>query len=466
MKLGTLAAFVSASAVVFACSSSTTVVPGAPPPGTDDPANPDGKPALDPDDPANQPPHSLGTITLGESHATNGGKSSPIVSVSFVPDARAAKRCVTKIGTCEMLKAPKCTLRDTSTGCDSNEYCTYDDNCGSVCKKVARCEKSCDEDEVCKVDGAGASSCVKIESFDAGPVAFSGTTTSITLYPPYKFEGQGTGAPFLAGADLKVQAQGATGAGFEKFEESFKATTFLQTKQALSKIPREKVFGTGPLPLEWQAGEDAIVVTVSGSGGAVTCKAKDADGRFDVPREAINAALGEEGGSLSLSLQRVRKDVKKDKRASGELAGVKAIPEGWVELVTTSMETTSYRGCSQKLTPCGESECVDLSSSRDHCGACGNTCAGSQLCGGGKCMSAAQACEACISAVQQPGKTCAAQSTACANDSACSALLSCLGRCTNQTCQNDCFNQNPNGQTKYEQLSSCVRNACSESCQE
>ena len=219
MKLRLLATYVSLFSVA-ACATSTNSgvgepVPGGPVPGTEQPAEEE-------EDVTKQPPHSLGTIVLGESHGSGAStKSTPIVVASFLPDAVLGKSCRKKLDAgCEILEIPKCSKTSTSTtGCNSDEQCTFDVSCEPVCKKLALCEKPCSEDEVCKLASSTASrgTCVKSESFDAGPLAFSGTTTSITMYPPYRFESTGQGAPFLAGAELKFQAQGATEAGFEKF---------------------------------------------------------------------------------------------------------------------------------------------------------------------------------------------------------------------------------------------------------
>ena len=112
-----------------ACSSGSALNggggggPGGPPSSVDPPAGGD-------DDPANQAPHSLGSIVLGEAHASgDAGKSTPIVSATFVPDASQLVSCKTKLEAgCELQKIAMCAKNATSkTGCDANEACTVND---------------------------------------------------------------------------------------------------------------------------------------------------------------------------------------------------------------------------------------------------------------------------------------------------------------------------------------------------
>lgn len=202
-----------------------------------------------------------------------------------------------------------------------------------------------------------------------------------------------------------MKAQGASGDGFEAFDETFTTTTFIQTKPALDKIPREAVFGTGSLPVSWVAGADTIVVTVAGAGGSARCNAKDASGSYEVPRAVIERVLGDgdqQGTSLALSVARVRTETKKDKKVKGK----DAQPVGWLELTTSSLETTSFQGCSQGAA-CGEG-CVDLATDPDHCGACGKKCAAGQECSSGKCS--------VVACVKGPENTLAKCSDGCSND--------------------------------------------------
>lgn len=468
MKLAHRVSLLGIFAALAACTT-TTINQGGDPSGAAD-ADAGAGDELDPDDPANQPPHSLGTILLGETHAAGSGTPNPIVSVGFVPDARKARVCKKKLdAACEIVARVKCTdNEDSFTGCDDGEACVLDDDCAPKCKAIAVCSKECDEEESCTLDKSGKAVCAKIESFDAGPIAFSGTTTSITMFPPYAYENKGnTGAPFLAGAEITVQAQGAVDAGFEKFDESFKATTFLQTSPALNKIPRDKVFGTGALPISWKAGDDAILVTVTGPGGAVTCKANDADGKFDLPRAAIDAALGDDEGAgprnLSLTVARQRKETRKGFTAKGELSQVEVQPEGWLDLITLSSESTSFQGCGAGETACGSgSECANLQTDRDNCGACGKSCGGGLACGGGKCVDPATACDACVTAAQTGA--CKGTYDACRADTACRALETCLKACTTQQCAQECASAHEDGIDAFNDFLSCAGNACSGAC--
>ncbi len=463
-----LACALALTGVLVACTTKTiSTTNGAAPP---DPGA-DGGVELDPEDPANQPPHALGSIVLGESHvAGGGGKTVPLVSATFVPDAAAARACSTKLeGTCQIVPAPKCTTKpDSATGCDTGEYCTWDTSCSATCKKAVTCEKTCDSDETCKAGANGKGECVKTPTFDAGPIAFSGTTTAVTLYPPYRYEGKADGAPFLSGAELRVQAQGATEAGFEAFDESFTATTFVQTTPALNKLSTEKVFGTGPLTLGWVPGNDAIVITIAGAGGAVTCKAIDASGTFDVPRAAIAAAVGSSKpssgsttSSLSISVARQKKDVKKDKKTKGSLPDVEIQPEAWVELVTTSIESATFQGCAPGLTSCNAS-CVDLKTDSDNCGKCGTACTGGEVCGAGTCLSQEVACDACFK--DSETGACKAQWDACKANASCKAYLDCASACTTDSCISQCQTKNAGAASFLPAINTCVTQACGSVC--
>lgn len=450
-----------------ACTTTTTQS-GQAPPGSSPEGDADGT-EVDPDDPANQPPHSLGTIMLGESHvAGSGGTSYPIVSVSFVPDAMKARSCKKKLDeSCEIVAMAKCTEdEDSVTGCGDGEACVLDDSCAPACKKIAVCSKECDDEEICTLDKAGKAICAKPETFDAGPIAFSGTTTPITLYPPYSYEADGKGAPFLAGAEIKVQAQGAVDAGFEKFDEAFTATTFIQPSPALNKISREKFFGTGALPVAWKPGSDAILVTMTGPGGTVTCKAKDAEGKFDVPRSAIDAALGdrsenEGAANVSLSVSRQRKETRKGHKAKGELSQVTVQPEGWLDLVTVSTEATSFQGCPGTQAICGDG-CANLQTDPENCGSCGKVCSQGMACGGGKCVDPAAACDACFDTSKTGA--CKTSFNACKADASCNSLWTCVEPCTNETCVQTCLSQHPDGQTKLQAFFGCAQNACADVC--
>lgn len=474
--LSTVAALLSLTAVAACATSAKTTI--------QDPANPDGTTPGDgttpveeeSDDPADQPPHSLGTIVLGEAHGSGAStKSTPIVSATFLPDAMLGRSCKKSLTDgCEIQEIAKCTKVSTSTtGCNSNEACVLDNTtCKATCKAFAVCEKACDDDEVCKLSSSSSTStagtCVKKESFDAGPLAFSGTTTSITMFPPYQFESTGQGAPFLGGAELHVQASGATEAGFEKFDEKFTATTFLQTTPSLSKISKEKVFGTGALPIAWAPANDTIVISISGAGGTATCKVKDSLGKFDVPRSVVKAAQGDSTttsstSALSISVARQRKEVKKDKKAKGTLSISEVKPDGWLELVTMSTERASFQGCASSQAICDDT-CTDLAYDRDNCGTCGNVCGSSQTCSAGKCTggSTGTTCSSCRSSATSG--SCSSYYSSCTANTDCYYLASCAQSCTTASCVTTCENQYPAGKSYYASLKSCLSSYCSGSC--
>src|SRR5690606_2173034 len=137
-------------------------------------------------------------------------------------------------------------------------------------------------------------------------------------------------------------------------------------------------------------------------------------------------------------------------------------PEGWVELITMSTESASFEGCSTGQSVCGD-ECTDLREDPDNCGECGKRCPGSQACGNGTCGGSSQSCEECIQGAQSG--TCASSTNACFNDSACSALLQCLGSCNgNQSCLADCESTHAAGVGKASAYVNCLEAACASAC--
>jgi hypothetical protein len=498
--LSAAAALLAASAVVACATSEKTSIadptaPGATPADPNDPAA-----AAESDDVTMQPPHSLGTIILGEQHGSGGTtgstKSTPIVSATFVPDALVTRKCTeTLTNGCEIQKAPKCTkVKGTATGCNANEACTYDTSCSAVCKAFAVCDTACSADEVCQPKTTGSTSgssgttgttvgeCVKTATFDAGPLAFSGTTTSITMFPPYQFESTGQGAPFLGGAQLTVQASGSTGAGFDKFDETFTATTFLQTMPSLSKLAKSDVFGTGSLPIGWAPGSDSIVISISGAGGTATCKVEDSLGKFDVPRSVIKAAqlnpstttdTGDTGdGSLTISVARQKKDVKKDKHAKGSLDLVSVKPDGWLELITLSSESASFQGCGASQDFCGGDTCVDLQYDSQNCGSCGHACTGGGSCYSGTCSGGSSGTSgssgttsSCSTCRQNAlSGSCNSQFNTCDGNSSCYPLADCADACTTASCVSSCQSSYPSDVSYYAPLKSCLTTYCSSSC--
>ncbi len=83
----------------------------------------------------------------------------------------------------------------------------------------------------------------------------------------------------------------------------------------------------------------------------------------------------------------------------------------------------STLACATDQMRCG-SVCVDLRTSRDHCGACGHPCEGSQLCVGGACQlgcpGAQQACAGQCINPQTDNLNCGACGNACPAGQVCS----------------------------------------------
>jgi len=378
-------------AVVSAVGCANAVGSSGGPAGTD-PQAPPGPGQVNPTgpDPDESTPHSLGTITLGESRASaNPAQSTPVISASFYPDAKKAQTvsCGRTLGACEVLEAPQCTTGGV-TGCGSGEVCTYDDKCTPKC--VATCTASCAADEECFLSSPGVPECRPKSTFDAGALAFDGTTQSITLFPPYTVQPTGLGAPFLAKSEIRVQASGATGTGFDKFDEKFTSTTFMLTTPPLAKIPRNVVFGTGDVPIAWQPGGDKVTVTVTGSVATAKCAADDASGKFSLPRDIIEEVSGKTAGgavgSLSVTVSRQRREIRKNKGTLGTISG-KPVDKGWLELVTSSGESATFQPlptCTSTTTLCNET-CVSLTTDPSNCGTCGHKCTSAQYCSAGVC---------------------------------------------------------------------------------
>ncbi|MFY0537440.1 hypothetical protein [Nannocystis pusilla] len=129
--------------------------------------------------------------------------------------------------------------------------------------------------------------CKKIESFDAGALTFLGTPIPITLFPPYAFMSDDNASPFAPGGTATVQASGASNAGFAAFEKEFTGTQFIQTSPKLDALDFAEVFGDGPLPVRWNAGDGEVTITATVTSsnfavGTITCKADDPSGKFDI----------------------------------------------------------------------------------------------------------------------------------------------------------------------------------------
>lgn len=381
-----LACLLSLGLVVLGTACATSVQNGA---TTDTKATEGGDGGTTLPGEADDAPHALGTITLGETRPSSTGDSRPIISAAFVPDAKLANACTRSVGACEITDVPKCTTGSVQ-GCATGEVCAFDDACRPKCVKA--CTKACPAGEECvrasSATGAEEMTCRKRDRFDAGAIAFAGTTTAITLFPPYAIEPDGNGAPFMPQTEIRVKATGASSAGFEGFDETFTSTTFLETDPPLRDLRREEVFGSGPVTLSWVPGSDAIVVSASGPGGAAKCKADDASGAFDLPREVLREVLGTTTSgtpSLTLSVERERREVRKGKKTTGSLSGGQTVqPTGWLELVTTSSESHTYASCAANYTICGDA-CVNTMTDPKNCGGCGRACLTGQYCSSGAC---------------------------------------------------------------------------------
>lgn len=449
--------FIVPSFVVFAvgCAASTSILgPGS---GSGNPPS---------DDPMAGPPHALGTVLLGESHSPNGGTSTPSVTVGFIPDTSGvSKACTTTVAGCQVIAAPKC-----GAACGLGEVCMFDTSCTATCQKPPQaCTKTCAQDEQCYLptDGSPAA-CRKIQSFDSGLVAFSGTSVPISMSPPYQYASSDAhGSLYLAGAQITAQAQGAQGAGFSKWQTQFTATSFMQSD--VGKLDPSAVFGTGNVDVTWTAGADQVTITVSGLGGSAICKAPDAPGKFSIPREVMSTAMGD-SSSVSIALSRQRTQIVKGIATVGKLDGINVQPEGWLYVGTTSSEANAFQGCAGGGLMCGGA-CTDTKIDPQNCGKCGNTCS-SGICNNGACegggtdggTDSGGTCTSCAESADMG--VCASSLSACQSDSSCSGLITCLGGCSpgDTTCSSNCASTYSSGVSLYNSWTSCVCSSCSVEC--
>lgn len=333
------------------------------------------------DDGASDEPHARGTITLGESHLPQSANSSPIVAATFVPDYHdQPATCGTDVAGCFVQTLPDCAGQ-----CELDEFCTFNTDCASTCQRV--CDLPCGDDEVCYFPVPDNPACKRIEYFDAGALNFTGTTVPVTLFPPYAFQGDVTGALYLPSSEVSVHATGATEAGFESFEQTFMTTTYMDA--TIEDLGLEEIYGAGPLPVSWVAGGDDVRVTATVTGlstayGIITCNADDGAGSFDFPREAIAAALPDDQlAGISLAIERRRSEIHKGFATTGALLEHTVQPQGWLEIVSTSVESVTLTGCGN-LAYC-DGACIDVQFDANNCGGCGDACAADSYCEYGEC---------------------------------------------------------------------------------
>jgi hypothetical protein len=405
-------------------------------PSGDPTGDPSGDPTGDPTGDPMDGPHALGTIILGESHPAGSGKTVPTVGASFIPDVDGVgggAACTESVAGCQIALVPDC-----KDSCDDDQYCGFDAGCKPTCQAI--CDEQCGAGEVCYFPAPNTTGCKKIESFDAGALTFMGTLIPITLFPPYVFESDVNSSPFAPGSAATVQASGASGAGFEKFEKEFTSTDFMQTSPKLDTLGFSEVFGAGPLPVKWTPGTGEVTITATVQSpdfkfGTITCKADDASGSFDVPREALKAAIdGEEIGNLTLSVQRQQTVLYKDLTTKGELTGVMVQPVGYLQIITSSTEFHAFQGCNPGEAVCNEA-CVDVQFDDANCGGCGDECAAEDSCNEGTC-SGPTVCNECAEAAKTGA--CKAENDACDADPVCKAFEACFTKCQTQACVDLC----------------------------
>lgn len=409
-------------------------------------------------------PHALGTVLLGESHAPSGGTSSPVVSAAFVPDvSQLPQSCSTQIGGCTFVTTPQCGTGNT---CGAEETCAWDSACNATCKPA--CTLQCSTGQECYFAAPNSPACRQTETFDAGALAFAGTTTPITLFPPYAYQAAAGGAPFLAGAQIEVQASGATNAGFDKFDQKFTATTFLQTNPPIDKIPATTIFGTGSIPIAWAPGSDTINITVTGLGGTATCTATDSSGSFQIPRAVVTAALGKgETSELAIGVTRERDEWDKSATTHGSMTTATVQPVGWLEMTTMSTESATYQGCGatgETMCPDG---CYDTQTDQYHCGSCTVVCGANEACENGQCTTGTTTTDCTTCEQSAETGTCASQTTTCEDDGQCTSYSTCLGACTagDTTCESTCESEYPTGYSDYLNYKDCVCfTACPSEC--
>jgi hypothetical protein len=455
------------------------------------------------------PPHALGVVALGESHLSGASQSTPYLTANFVPDSTALSACTTTVAGCTIPTVATCDGVNGHPLCTADQVCGLDSACTPSC--ITACTAECPTGEECYFNASNSQSCQPIQSFNAGALAFAGTTEPLTLYPPYTFTPTGSGSLFLAGASLEVQGAGSAGAaGFMGFDQKFTATTFLQTSPSLSTLASNVVWGTGAIPVGWAPGSDTVVVTVSGALGEAQCPATDSLGQFAIPRQVVDAVVGT-GTELTIGVTRQHTDWNKSLKTQGTLVSETVQPVAFLEVETSSTESFSFTG---SACPTGESlctsGCVNVLSSATNCGTCGNVCPTGDYCSEGECYGTTQncgtltscadgcqnlqtslsdcgacnnpcptgdscinggcvapsntTCSSCESSAETTGGTCASYYTTCSGDSNCSSYSTCVQNCgtSNPTCVSTCQTDYPTGMTEAENLQTCL---CTTACE-
>ncbi|MGH1346390.1 MAG: hypothetical protein ACRBN8_32790 [Nannocystales bacterium] len=214
-----------------------------------------------------------------------------------------------------------------------------------------------------------------------------------------------TGAPYVPGGTVELEASGAFDAGFEEFSVEFLATTIVDAQ--LDSISLAEAYGDGQIAVQWTPGTDEITVTVSVSGaggrvGSLLCEADDPSGSFNVSRDAIRAAVDDQDVvGLSLQVTRRRSEQVMGLSTVGDLLYAEVQPTGWLDLVSSSSEFRTLENCDLEV--CGDEQCVDLLSDEQHCGACGEACSAGGTCTSGVCLAPEDSNAACSDGLDNDG---------------------------------------------------------------
>lgn len=406
-------------------------------------------------------PHALAEITVGEMHMSGGSSSSAEVSTFFIPDASQLESCSTTIDGCTIATPAIC---DGVTGpsCTAEQTCVLDATCKPTCQ--ASCTAECPTGQECYFPTPSTQSCRATQTFDAGDLIFSGTglASGFTLFPPaYSYEGT-EGNPLVPGGTIQVTSTGSAAAGFEPFQETFKATTLLQTIPSLSTLTSANVYSPAGFSVGWQPGGDDVYISVTGPLGSATCAATDAKGTFTVPAQVITTISGAGEPALSIAVERAHVEQKTDGKTQGTLAGATVQPVGYMELSSVSIETYQIEGCSTGASCNGT--CVDLSTSSTNCGACGVSC-GTGYCSGGTCYGQVATCSSGLSSCNGE---CVNLLTSAVNCGECGEVCPTGDSCVSGFCeaQSDCttgYTQCSDG-CQYLETSSTDCGECGNSC--